>query len=223
MTPARAPRPSRSPITLAIQIFTSLAATATSVLAPEIAATSRLPPTLVGVFVGIVYAGVDGRRASAAARSSSASARFACRRCASCSARPVSRWWQRGAARPLPSLLLLVAAPSIIGLGYGPDHAGVVARADPHRVAGTDGADVFDQADRRSGGRRARRRAAAGLALVLGWRRDLCRRCGARRRHRGESRRSTRATFDSERVGGAPTVARRRRRAAEGRLASRRR
>ena len=43
--------------TLAIQIFTSLAATATAVLAPEIAATIGVAPKWIGVFIGIVYAG----------------------------------------------------------------------------------------------------------------------------------------------------------------------
>src|SRR5512140_3039921 len=44
-------------ITLAIQIFTSVAGTAAAVLAPEIARDFALSPKLVGVFVGLVYAG----------------------------------------------------------------------------------------------------------------------------------------------------------------------
>ena len=44
-------------ITLAIQIYTAVAATATSVLAPEIGRDLGIAPKLVGVFVGIVYAG----------------------------------------------------------------------------------------------------------------------------------------------------------------------
>ena len=44
-------------ITLAIQVFTSLAATATSVLAPEIGRDLGFAPKLVGVFVGLMYAG----------------------------------------------------------------------------------------------------------------------------------------------------------------------
>ena len=43
--------------TLAIQVFTSLAATATAVLAPEIAQAFAIAPKWIGVFVGLVYAG----------------------------------------------------------------------------------------------------------------------------------------------------------------------
>ena len=44
-------------VTLAIQIFTSLAAPATAVLAPVIAPDLGIPPQLIGVFVGLIYAG----------------------------------------------------------------------------------------------------------------------------------------------------------------------
>jgi len=44
-------------VTLAIQVFTSLAGTATAVLAPAIALDAGVAPTLVGVFVGLVYCG----------------------------------------------------------------------------------------------------------------------------------------------------------------------
>ena len=44
-------------VTLAIQVFTSLAGTATAVLAPAIARDAGVAPTLVGVFVGLVYCG----------------------------------------------------------------------------------------------------------------------------------------------------------------------
>src|SRR5881392_3728256 len=43
--------------TTALQIYASLAATATSVLAPEIAQTFAIAPKWIGVFVGLVYAG----------------------------------------------------------------------------------------------------------------------------------------------------------------------
>src|SRR5436305_6082106 len=42
-------------VTLGIQAFTSLAATATSVLAPEIAPTLGISTKLIGVFVGVIY------------------------------------------------------------------------------------------------------------------------------------------------------------------------
>jgi uncharacterized protein (DUF58 family) len=44
-------------VTLALQMFTSLAATATSVLAPMIASDLGVSPNLIGVFVGIIYVG----------------------------------------------------------------------------------------------------------------------------------------------------------------------
>jgi hypothetical protein len=43
--------------TLAIQVFTSLASTATAVLAPEIARDFGLPAKLVGGFIGLLYVG----------------------------------------------------------------------------------------------------------------------------------------------------------------------
>src|SRR6202140_2617210 len=43
--------------TLAIQVFTSLASTATAVLAPEIARDFGVPAKLVGVFIGLLYVG----------------------------------------------------------------------------------------------------------------------------------------------------------------------
>jgi MFS family permease len=43
--------------TLAIQVFTSLAATAPAVLAPELAGEMGFTPRWIGVFVGLVYAG----------------------------------------------------------------------------------------------------------------------------------------------------------------------
>ncbi len=44
-------------VTLAIQAFTALAATATAVLAPEIGPAVGLNPKLIGVFVGVLYLG----------------------------------------------------------------------------------------------------------------------------------------------------------------------
>src|SRR5437868_12396985 len=43
--------------TTAIQIYVSLAATSTSVLAPEIAQAFAIAPKWIGVFVGLIYAG----------------------------------------------------------------------------------------------------------------------------------------------------------------------
>ena len=54
---ARRPTATALAVTLAIQMFTSLAATATAVLAPVIARDLALSPALVGVFVGLIYVG----------------------------------------------------------------------------------------------------------------------------------------------------------------------
>ena len=102
--------------TLAIQMFTSLAATAPAVLAPELADDMGFTPKLIGVFVGLVYVG--------AMLASLASAGF------------IERY---GAIRvsqvcvllcgvgivmvgvlPASGAGLLVAAAFLIGLGYGP-------------------------------------------------------------------------------------------------------
>jgi len=106
-------------ITLAIQVFASLAATATSVLAPEIGRDLGFAPKLVGVFVGLIYAG--GMSASLASggfierygaiRVSQVCVLF----CAAGLAMVVAY-----ATWPAFLLPLLVAAPVVIGLGYGP-------------------------------------------------------------------------------------------------------
>jgi MFS family permease len=106
-------------ITLAIQVFTSLAGTATSVLAPEIGRDLGIAPKLVGVFVGLMYAG--GMSASLA--SGGFIERYGAIRvsqvcvllCAAGLAMVV------GVATLSRALLpLLAAAPVVIGLGYGP-------------------------------------------------------------------------------------------------------
>ncbi len=106
-------------ITLAIQVFTSLAATATSVLAPEIGRDLNMAPKLIGVFVGLIYAG--GMSASLA--SGGFVERYGAIRvsqvgvllCAAGLAMVVGY-----AARPELLLPLLFVAPVVIGLGYGP-------------------------------------------------------------------------------------------------------
>jgi len=125
-------------ITLAIQVFTSLAATATSVLAPEMGRDLGLAPKLVGVFVGLIYAG--GMTASLASggfierygaiRVSQVAVVF----CATGLTMVVGY-----AAQPAILLPLLVLAPVVIGLGYGPitpASSQILARtASPSRMA----------------------------------------------------------------------------------------
>jgi MFS family permease len=118
MTPARTAAIALA-ITLAIQVFTSLAATATSVLAPIIAGELALPGKLVGVFVGIIYVG----SMFASLGSGAFIERFGAIRvsqvcvllCAAGLALVAT-----AAARPSSSIALLAFAPFIIGLGYGP-------------------------------------------------------------------------------------------------------
>jgi MFS family permease len=106
-------------VTLAIQMFTSLAATATPVLAPMIARDLAVPPTLLGAFVGLIYAGsMAGSLASGgfierfgAIRVSQACVLF-------CAAALVMVC--ASAVAPAPIIGMLVLAPLVLGLGYGP-------------------------------------------------------------------------------------------------------
>jgi MFS family permease len=125
-------------ITLAIQIFTSLAATATSVLAPEIARDLALSPKLVGVFVGLVYAG----GAATSLVSGAFITRYGSIRVSqACVLMCVSGLLllPTGAVGPLPVAVVLALAPIVIGMGYGPITAAsshvLVRTAPPARMA----------------------------------------------------------------------------------------
>jgi MFS family permease len=121
--------------TTAIQIYVSLAATATAVLAPEIAQAFAIAPKWIGVFVGLVYAG----------------AMFASLGCAGFIERfGAIRISQFGvllsalgalmiALAPSHALVVLIAAALLIGVGYGPitpasSHV-LIRTAEPHRLA----------------------------------------------------------------------------------------
>jgi len=106
-------------ITLAIQVFTALAATAASVLAPEIGRDLGVAPKLIGVFVGLIYAGsMAGSLVSGGFIERYGAIRVSqvCVLLCACGVSLVA------GATALPGVLLptLVAAPIIIGLGYGP-------------------------------------------------------------------------------------------------------
>jgi predicted MFS family arabinose efflux permease len=105
--------------TLAIQIYTSFAASATAVLAPELARDFGVPSRFVGVFVGVVYAG--------SAVASLLSGAFIVRHgsirtsqvcvvlCAiGIASMPIV------AAMPAGAVVALALAPLLIGAGYGP-------------------------------------------------------------------------------------------------------
>jgi MFS family permease len=106
-------------ITLAIQIFTSLAATATAVLAPEIGRDLDVAPKLVGVFVGLMYAGAMSASLVCGGIIERYGAIRVSQVCVLLCAAGLS---MVAGVAVLPGVLLpaLAAAPIVIGLGYGP-------------------------------------------------------------------------------------------------------
>lgn len=102
--------------TLAIQTYTSFAATATAVLAPEIADTFGIDARWIGIFVGIVYAGAM----IAGLASGGFIERFGSIRVSQGGVALGAVGALAIAATPhmLPALLALAAL--VIGLGYGP-------------------------------------------------------------------------------------------------------
>jgi MFS family permease len=125
-------------ITLAIQMFTALAATSTSVLAPVIGRDLAIAPKLIGVFVSIVYAG--SMAASLASgmfieRYGAIRVSQVCVLLCATGALMVAG----GTVLPGTAILALAVAPLIIGLGYGPitpASSHVLARtAPPSRMA----------------------------------------------------------------------------------------
>ena len=160
-------RASRSRSRSRIQIYTSLVATAaTAVLAPEIARDLGLPPALVGVFVGLVYVGAmsgASRRATFIARHGAIRVSQACVLLCAVGLALLPRRRRRRAR-----CSRCHAGAGHHRTGLRSDHARVVAPAGAHRAAGAHGADVLDQADRRSGRRRARRARLPGFALAFG-------------------------------------------------------
>src|SRR5438128_932456 len=152
--------------TLAIQMFTSLASTATAVLAPEIARDFRLPSKLIGVFVGLLYVG--------SATASLASGHFIARHGAIRVSQTCVLICACGIVlvAALPSTLapMLALAPVIIGLGYGaitPASSEVLARTTPpDRMA-----LIFSiKQTGVPGGAALAGAALPPLALAIGWR-----------------------------------------------------
>jgi MFS family permease len=156
-------------VTLALQVFTSLAATATAVLAPVIAADLGVSAALVGVFVGIIYVG----SATASLFAGGFIARFGAIRVSQagvvlCALALLGLC--AGAAPPSIWSLLLVLAPIVLGLGYGPitpasSHV-LVRTAPPSRMALT---FSIKQTGVPAGAALAGA-VLPGLALGLGWR-----------------------------------------------------
>ena len=102
--------------TLAIQVYTSFAATAAAVLAPEIAPAFGVEARWIGAFVGLVYAG--GMFASLASggfieRHGSIRVSQACVVLCAVGVAAI-------ALAPVRAIALLAVAAVVIGLGYGP-------------------------------------------------------------------------------------------------------
>jgi MFS family permease len=152
--------------TLAIQVFTALAGTATAVLAPEIARDFAVPARLVGVFVGLLYVG--------SMTSSIASGHFIARHGAIRVSQACVLICAAGitlvALLPSPAAPLLALAPIIIGLGYGaitPASSELLARtAPPGRFALTFSIKQTGV----PGGAALAGAALPPLALAVGWR-----------------------------------------------------
>ena len=152
--------------TLAIQVFTALAGTACSVLAPEIARDFRLPAKLVGVFVGLLYIG------SMAA--SLASGHFIARHGAIRVSQVCVLICAAGVALvallPSPAAPLLAIVAIVIGLGYGaitPASSELLARtAPPGRYALTFSIKQTGV----PGGAALAGAVLPSLALAVGWR-----------------------------------------------------
>jgi MFS family permease len=155
--------------TLAIQVYTSLAATATSVLAPMIAGDLALSPKLIGVFVGVIYVGSMAGSLAAGGfveRFGAIRVSQACVLMCAASLAAVCA----GAPPPSSLALLLLLSPVVLGLGYGPitpasSHL-LVRTAPPSRMALT---FSIKQTGVPAGAALAGAM-LPGLALALGWR-----------------------------------------------------
>jgi MFS family permease len=118
-------------ITLAIQMFTALAATSTSVLAPVIGRDLAIAPKLIGIFVGIVYAGSMAASLASGTfieRYGAIRVSQVCVLLCATGALVVAG----GTVLPGTAILALAVAPLVIGLGYGP-----ITPASSHVLART--------------------------------------------------------------------------------------
>ena len=132
---ATAPRSGRTAIvalaaTLAIQMFTSLAATAPAVLAPELAREMGVAPQWIGVFVGLIYVGAM----LASIASTGFIARYGAIRVSQVCVLLCAAGILVVGLMPASLTGLLAAAAIVIGLGYGPitpASSQVLARTTP--------------------------------------------------------------------------------------------
>jgi len=121
--------------TTAIQIYVSLAATSTAVLAPEIAQAFAIAPKWIGVFVGLVYAGAM----FASLACGGFIERFGAIRISQFGVLLSAAGTLMIALAPSHALTVLIVAALLIGVGYGPitpasSHV-LIRTAEPHRLA----------------------------------------------------------------------------------------
>jgi MFS family permease len=102
--------------TLAIQVYTSFAATATAVLAPELARDFGVPASFVGLFVGIVYAGAM----AASLACGSFIERYGSIRVSQVCVVFCALGVAAMALAPAWAVFLLAIGAVVIGIGYGP-------------------------------------------------------------------------------------------------------
>jgi len=121
--------------TLAIQIYTSMSSTSAAVLAPLIAADLDIPPRLVGVFIGLIYIGAMVASLGCGVFIE----RFGAIRVSQAGVAFCVAGIGMVAVTPPGVPVLLIVAPLIMGIGYGPitpASSQLLARtAPPERMA----------------------------------------------------------------------------------------
>jgi MFS family permease len=155
--------------TTALQIYASLAATATSVLAPEIAQTFAIAPKWIGVFVGLVFAGAM----IASLACGGFIDRFGAIRVSQAGVVLCAAGTFAVALAPQSAIALLAGAAVMIGVGYGPitpasSHV-LIRTAEPSRLALT---FSIKQTGVPAGAALAGA-ALPAAALLIGWRPSL--------------------------------------------------
>jgi len=152
--------------TLAIQVFTSFAGVATTVLAPEIAREFAMPAKLVGAFVGLLYVG----SMAASLLSGHFIARHGSIRVSQVCVLLCAAGVALVAVLPASAAPMLAVASIVIGLGYGaitPASSELLARtAPPGRMALTFSIKQTGV----PGGAALAGAALPPLALAMGWR-----------------------------------------------------
>jgi MFS family permease len=155
--------------TLAIQVFTSFAATSTAVLAPAMAQAFAIAPKWIGVFIGLVYAGAM----LASLACGGFIERFGAIRVSQIAVILCAIGTVVIAFAPDRAVALLIVAALVIGAGYGPitpasSHL-LIRTAPPERLALT---FSIKQTGVPAGAALAGA-TLPGLALLMGWRHAL--------------------------------------------------